>query len=117
MTAPSWLAILTLSSIFHLDRYQAHPKLGRDMYSREAILRGREPALKKVLIFGKGMSLVPSNSLPEPVGAQGGTLSEAYLGAVVTDYIKALVENDYQSIARMLSENFRIAAIDGVKDR
>ena len=64
------------------------------------------PAIKKIAIFGKGMSLLPNEQLPAPP-ADRPTLCEQSLGPVVNGYVKALMASDYEAIYGMLCSTFR----------
>jgi len=112
---------------WELSGFRAHPSAGSDLYDKNAVLgnkieaegeeepRHMPPCIEKIAIFGKGMSLVPNDRLPIPLDSR--THSEADLGTVVTEYVKALLCNDYEAIYGMCCSNFRISAIDGVKTR
>ncbi|UPR04430.1 hypothetical protein HOP50_16g77710 [Chloropicon primus] len=107
---------------------------GDGLYREDLVLTSSSlPAVKRIELFGKGMSLLPSGRDDDEeeegdddvLGAAAsvrrtrgfGAAGEAGLGAVVARYIEALLADDYEAIRGMLCRNFRISALDGVKTR
>lgn len=101
---------------------------GDGLYRNDLVLTSSSfPAVKRIEIFGKGMSLLPSGrdddddvlEAAASVRTRGGFggAKEAGLGALVNGYIEALLADDYEAIRGMLCRNFRISALDGVKTR
>jgi len=89
-----------------------------DKAYKKAIFKGSFPAIKKVMLFGKGFTELAARDLPIQMETSWQhKLSQGKFIEVVKDYVESFMGNQYENIYSMLCPCFRINAFDGVKTR
>lgn len=106
-------------------------------FDKKLVLSSSLPAIKRIMLFGKGISLLPNKELPVPVCTDSSRSLSSFLlrrhasqssssksskgglafTSMVASYVEALMANNYEGIYNMLCSNFRINTFDGVKTR